>query len=92
MRNWAGIVMVVVMGAFGAGCGGSPCGAYVEATTKWGGEAEKKMASENKDAFVKACEIGMKGSDEMAQAQKKLVECGAKASDQAAYEACHKGM
>ena len=24
--------------------------------------------------------------------QKKLVECGAKATDQAAYKACHKGM
>ena len=68
-----------------SGCGGGgPCAKSVENTAKWGSEMEKKLAAENKDNYIKACKMGMDQSPDEA----KVVECQAKAADEAAFKAC----
>lgn len=80
------VVGLSLVGSSLAACGGGgPCGKAVEAAAKFGSAEEKAMASEKKDDFVKLCEMGLKQSPDMA----KVVECQAKAADEAAYKACH---
>ena len=67
-------------------CGGGPCGKSVEATAKYATGEEKKMAAENKDAFIKACEMGLKGDPAM----QKMVECQGNATDEKSFNECRK--
>jgi len=87
-KAFVSMMMLSCLGLVQAACGGGgPCAKSVEATAKYGSGEEKKMATDMKDQFVKACEMGMEGSPEM----KKIVECQAAATDEASFNKC-RGM
>lgn len=78
------MVMAALVG--GACGGGGPCAKSVEATGKYGPPDEKKMVEGNKDNFIKACEMGLKQSPDMA----KMLECQGNATDEKSFNDCRK--